>query len=95
MRLSDNFVIRDLSGVTVLLPLSGAFQGIMAVNPVGTRILELIQSGVAGESALLSALCGEYDAPPDEIEKDARSFLSSLRENGILLDESPDTGLPL
>lgn len=86
MKLSKNYVIRDMAGITVLLPLNGEFQGIMAVNSVGSRILELLESGVSEENALLSDLCREYDAPQEEIEKDARAFLAELRENGIVLD---------
>lgn len=84
MHLSKNVVIREMAGVTVLLPLDGSFQGIMAVNLVGARILELLQEGVCEEDALLATLCAEYDAPAEEITADARAFLSELRENEIL-----------
>ncbi len=84
MHLSENIVIREMAGVTVLLPLDGSFQGIMAVNPVGARILELLREGVCEEEKLLATLCAEYDAPSEEITADARAFLSELRENEIL-----------
>lgn len=86
MKLNENYVIRDMAGITVLLSVNSDFQGIMAVNPVGARILEMIRSGVSDEAELLSGLCREYDAPQEEIEKDARAFLAELRENGIVLD---------
>lgn len=88
MRLNENFVIREMAGITVLLPLTGDFQGIMAVNPVGARILELLRDGVTEEQPLFQALCREYDAPEEEIIQDASMFLSELRKNGILKDES-------
>lgn len=84
MHLSENVVIREMAGVTVLLPLDGSFQGIMAVNPVGARILELLREGVYEEEKLLATLCAEYDAPSEEITADARAFLSELWENEIL-----------
>lgn len=84
MQLSENVVIREMAGVTVLLPLDGSFQGIMAVNPVGARILELLREGICEEEKLLSILCDEYAAPAEEITADARAFLAELWENHIL-----------
>ena len=84
MQLSENVVIREMAGVTVLLPLDGSFQGIMAVNPVGARILELLREGICEEEKLLSTLCDEYAAPAEEITADARAFLAELWENHIL-----------
>lgn len=88
VRLNENFVIREMAGITVLLPLTGDFQGIMAVNPVGARILELLRDGVTEERLLFQALCREYDAPEEEIIQDACTFLAELRDNGILKEES-------
>lgn len=84
MQLSENVVIREMAGVTVLLPLDGSFQGIMAVNPVGARILELLREGICEEEKLLRTLCDEYAAPAEEITADARAFLAELWENHIL-----------
>ena len=84
MQLSENVVIREMAGVTVLLPLDGSFQGIRAVNPVGARILELLREGICEEEKLLSILCDEYAAPAEEITADARAFLAELWENHIL-----------
>ena len=88
MRLSNDLVLREMAGITVLLPLGKDFQGIMAVNPVGARILELLREGTTEENALFSALCAEYNAPEEIIVSDAREFLSALRENGLLLDDA-------
>ena len=88
MRLSNDFVLREMAGITVLLPLGKDFQGIMAVNPVGARILELLREGTTEENTLFSALCAEYNAPEEIIVSDAREFLSALRENGLLLDDA-------
>lgn len=86
MRLNEQFVLREMAGVTVLVPLNGGFQGIMAVSPVGARILELLREGLTEERKLLDALCGEYDAPRSEIEADLRQFLRNLREERIIID---------
>lgn len=86
MRINENFVIREMAGTTILLPVSGEFQGVMAVSPVGGRILELIREGVEEEERLYQILIQEYDAPAEEIRRDGKEFLEKLRENQILLE---------
>lgn len=89
MMLNEQFMIREMAGVTVLVPLHGGFQGIMAVSPVGARILELLREGQTDESCLLERLCAEYEAPRSEIERDLHQFLQMLREERILIDTPP------
>lgn len=56
---------------------------ILGLNPVGTRLLELIDAStpVVG---LLDRLAGEYDVGPDRLARDVIAFLGELTSCGLI-----------
>src|ERR1700722_12125835 len=56
---------------------------IFRLNPVGTRILELLEEGHDGPS-LTHALSSELDVPEQVVREDVRDFLSQLRERRLI-----------
>jgi hypothetical protein len=63
---------------------------IFNVNPVGSRILELIKTE-SDESAIVSALEREFEVNREVASVDVRDFLHALREHQ-LIDELESTG---
>jgi hypothetical protein len=75
--LSKDAMFRDLDGEAVILDLSsGTYFGL---NAVGTRIWQLIERH-GRLDAVLDELCREYDAAPDELEKDLLELVARLAE---------------
>jgi hypothetical protein len=77
---SEQVVIRELSGESVLLDLkSGVYFGL---NAVGTRIWNLIAHGesLRGVTATLHA---EFSAPVAVVEKELLRFAEDLCEHGL------------
>lgn len=75
--LSQDAVFRDLNGEAVILDLaSGTYYGL---NPVGTRIWQLIERH-GRLDVVLDELCREYDAAPDAIERDVFGLVASLAD---------------
>jgi hypothetical protein len=73
----ENVLMREVEGEAVLLDLdSGTYYGL---NPVGTRIWQLIEAHGRLE-AVLEGLHREYEATPDELERDLLAFVDRLAE---------------
>jgi len=82
LKVSEEVVFRELDGEAVLLNLaSGMYFGL---DGTGTRIWQLI--GEHRQLAdVLAALCEEFDAPRDAMERDLLNLASELSEKGLLV----------
>jgi hypothetical protein len=80
-KVRNDVVFRDLNGEAVILSLdSGIYFGLDAT---GTRMWHLIERyGRLDE--VLSALCQEYDAPAEAIERDLLRLAAELTEKGLI-----------
>ncbi len=86
---SDDVVVRDLDGETVLLNLaSGIYFGLDAV---GTRVWRLIdEHGTLAR--VLAALREEFDAPADVLERDVLRLASELAAKGLVVARDERAG---
>lgn len=82
LKVSDDVVFRELDGEGVILNLaSGIYFGL---DETGMRMWCLIeQHGHLG--AVLAALCDEYEALPETLERDLVRLASELSEKGLLV----------
>jgi hypothetical protein len=55
------------------------------LNPVGSRILELLESG-ATEADIVETIVREFSASRDAVEKDVREFIGSLKEHKLVAE---------
>ena len=85
MRKKPNFVLRELAGEHVLVPVSGDFNGMIVLNEVGVEIYRRAES-CSSEEALADELSDLFDAPREEIAADTADFLRQLREEKVLMD---------
>lgn len=75
--LSKDTMFRDLDGEAVILDLtSGTYFGL---NAVGTRIWQLIEQH-GRLKAVHDELCREYDAAPNELERDLLELVARLAD---------------
>ncbi|MBI4322790.1 MAG: PqqD family protein [Candidatus Omnitrophica bacterium] len=81
VRIPDGILFKDLAGETVLLNLNtGVYFGL---DPVGTRIWQLLQDGQSLHQVLIR-LREEFDADPARGEADLIRLITSLLEHGLL-----------
>jgi Coenzyme PQQ synthesis protein D (PqqD) len=86
IQISKDVVFRDLEGEMVLLNLAtGVYFGL---DPVGTRIWELLASGRSSDE-IVGALTAEYDVDAETCRADLARFLGTLRDNELV---QPDDG---
>ena len=78
-------VVSTMHGTrTVLLDSrSGHYYGL---DEVGSRIWTLAQAGFPA-STIADKLAQEYDAPPEQLQRDVSAFIDELRDSRLLEDE--------
>ena len=86
MKLSEKFVLRQVAGNWVVLPLSDAtinFNGMLSLNETGVMLWKLLQQGSTREM-LAKALTDEYDVTFEEALADVDEYLGKLERVGCL-----------
>ena len=85
MKIKNGFVLRDVAGSTVVVPLGAdhTFKSMLKLNGTGKLLWEALTEG-ATEEALCALLVSEYEVDGDVAKKDVSLFLESLRRLGVL-----------
>jgi len=55
------------------------------LNPVGSRILELLESGSA-EAEIVDVISREFGTSREIVENDVREFIGSLKEHKLVAE---------
>ena len=86
MKLKHEFILREIAGEYVLIPMGKsalAFAGMITTNEVGAYICQQLASPTT-ESALLEAICREFEVSRQTAQEDLDEFLNMLRKADIL-----------
>ena len=86
MELKQQFVMREVAGETLLIPVgktSLSLNGMITLNEVGAEIWKMLPD-VKNEEEIVARIGEEYDAEPEEIRADVRKFLNQIRELKII-----------
>ena len=88
MRVSTDFILREVAGEWLLVPVGDAavkLRGLIGLSESGYLIYTLLQKG-ADRQELLRAVLSEYKVDQATAEADVDAFLGQLRSLGILLE---------
>lgn len=83
MKLRDNFILRQVAGSWVVVPVGEAsvdFNGMLSLNESGALLWKTLEQ--SGD--LQKTLTETYHIAPDEAARDIQEFLESLRAAGCL-----------
>ncbi len=86
MKLSSDFVLREIAGEYVLVPVGAAaleFGSLISTNDVGYFMWGKLQDGCSQEE-LTAYLLDEYNVDQKTAEKDVNNFLELLRKHHLL-----------
>ena len=85
MKLSPNFILRELAGEWLLVSIGEGeeVKRLLYLNEIGKDIYTHLQGGLEGND-LLSALQEEYNADPATLRQDVDEFLQTLRNYKVL-----------
>lgn len=87
MKIKDGFLLREVAGSHIVVPLGGAadFGGMMTLNPVGAVLWAAMESDT-DENALTEKLLAKYDVDAQTAARDVHRFTEKLRAAGLLED---------
>ena len=86
MKISDKFVLRQVAGAWIVLPVAEKtvdFNGMLTLNETGLMLWKLLEKGSTRE-ALAQALTDEYDVTFAEALADVDEYLGKLERAGCL-----------
>ena len=84
---TDDVVARDIDGELIIVPLTADVadggDSLYTLNEVGIDVWKRLDGRSLRE--VIASLEADYDATPDEIEKDVRALLSDLLKLGLVV----------
>src|SRR6202163_4004952 len=82
----QSFVTRQIAGETLIVPVTGHvmdLESIYVLNPVGSRIWELLGSPTTAER-IAEIVASEFAVSPEHAADDVVEFLDSLGARGLI-----------
>lgn len=85
MKIKDGFILRDVAGKKIALPMDDDLDLNMMItlNETGAFLWEMLKEDRT-EDALVDALLKEYDVDEPTARKSVGRFLDLLKENGLI-----------
>ena len=86
MKIHDGFLLREVAGNYIVMPVGGAaerFNGMIKLNETSAFLFRTLEKGT-DEAGLVSALLAEYDVDAERAAADVRAFLDTLRRASVL-----------
>ena len=88
MKVSEEFIMREIAGEHILVPVGDAaakFNGLITMNEVGKYIVEQLAEEHTVQE-LVDKITAEYDVEAQTALTDVETFLDQLREVGALVE---------
>ena len=85
MKIKEGFLLREVAGNTVVVPIGDEaveFNGVITINETGKFIWELMQEGIEKEE-LLEKFMKEYSVSEADAKEDIKTFIQILLDNNI------------
>ena len=83
MKLKKTFIVNEVAGETLVVPVTGDFHGIIKAHGCSDFILTCLKDEIS-EDALVDRLVAEYDVDRERAAADTARLLAELRELGAL-----------
>ena len=86
MKLNEHFVLRQVAGTWVVLPLKQDtvnFNGVIRLNNSGALLWQQLEKD-SDRQTLIQTLTGQYHVSPEQAAKDVEEFLQILKKVGCL-----------
>ena len=89
MKLNENFVLRQVAKIWVVLPLGEKtvdFSGMLTLNDSGAMLWKVLENK-GDRNALVAALTSEYEVSEERAQSDVDRFLDKLIQAGCIDQE--------
>lgn len=90
MRVSTDFIMREIAGEFILVPTGAAaakFNGLITMNEVGKFIFQSLSEERTAQQ-MVSLLTAEYTVDAETVRQDLDEFLQQLRQIGALVEDA-------
>ena len=87
MKLKEDFMLREVAGQWLVVPLGESVvsvNGIITLSESGAVLWKELENGVEGEDELTDALMKEYEIDRETALESVREFLADLKKKGII-----------
>ena len=87
MKLKEGFLLRNVAGQAVVLPMGGTvdLNTMITLNETGAFLWERLEQDT-DKAALVAALLGEYDVDEATAAKSVDNFIAKLNSHGFLAE---------
>lgn len=88
MKIKDGFIMKDVAGSKVVLPLGerqDEIKGIITFNDVGAEVFNMLD-GTNSLEEIASKIAKDYDAPYETVEADVKKLVEKMRAQGLIED---------
>lgn len=88
MKIKDGFIMKDVAGSKVVLPLGERqteIRGIITFNDIGAEVFNMLD-GTNSVEEIIAKLVKDYDAPYETVKSDVEKLIDKMRENGLVED---------
>ena len=89
MKVSDEFILRNVAGDNLLIPTGSSaldVKGLILLSESGVLLYNKLKNGCTKEE-LVAALTAEYAVSEDEAARDTEAFLDQMRRLKMLVEE--------
>lgn len=86
MKISKQFLLRNVAGRNVIVPVGSAvldFNAMITVNETGAFLFSLLQENDMTEEQLVDAITAEYDVSKEKATEDIKAFCEKIVAAGI------------
>ncbi len=86
MRIKDGFILKDVAGSKVVLPIGerqDELKGIITFNDVGAKIFNMLD-GTNSVEEIVRAIAKEYEVSYETVEVDVNNLIEKMRKQGLI-----------
>lgn len=83
MKIKKGFILKELDGQVVAIPVSSDFSGIVKMNEIAAFLWKKLETG-ATEEELVKAVLSEYDATEEQAKQAVKNTVELLKKNGFI-----------
>ena len=86
MKIKNDFIVKEISGSTVVIPVGNRvadFNGMLKLNETGVFLFNLLKNDTTIE-ALVYSLVNEYEVTKEKANEDVITFVNKLKEADII-----------
>ena len=80
MKIKKGFILKELDGQVVAIPVGSDFSGVVKMNEIAAFLWKKLET----EEELVNAVLSEYDATEEQAKQAVKNTVGLLKKNGFI-----------